>query len=115
MAFCSPARKQRMMGVASAVRVIPALIPAAKERHARGIVGIPGKMAQSALPNDAPDAKKGKIKHSRYPPATVKELATSFAKPTMRAWKPFSVSNPNRSVVGHTRARVLVGESVEIV
>jgi hypothetical protein len=95
--------------------VIPALIPAAKERHARGIVGIPGKMAQSALPNDAPDAKKGKIKHSRYPPATVKELATSFAKPTMRAWKPFSVSNPNRSVVGHTRARVLVGESVEIV
>jgi hypothetical protein len=95
--------------------VIPALIPAAKERHARGIVGIPGKIAQSALPNDAPDAKKGKIKHSRYPPATVKELATSFAKPTMRAWKPFSLSNPNRPVVGHTRARVLVGESVKIV
>jgi len=101
IAFGSPARKQRMTGVASAVRVIPTLIPAAKDRHARGM-GIPGKIVHNALPKAAPDAKKGKMKPPRYPPATVKEMAMSFVNPTMSAWKPFSISNPNRPVVGHT-------------
>ncbi len=42
MAFGSPARKQRMIGVARDVRVIATLIAAAKERQARGI-GTEGK------------------------------------------------------------------------
>ena len=48
MAFGSPARKQRIIGVARTVRVIPTLIAAAKERHASGI-GMPGMTQQRIL------------------------------------------------------------------
>lgn len=85
IAFCSPERKQRMIGVAREVRVIPTFIAAAKERHARGI-GIPGKTQQRALPKAAPEAKNGKMKPPRYPPDTVNEIATSFAIATIIAW-----------------------------
>ena len=93
MAFGSPARKQRMIGVARTVRVIPSTLRAAgKERHTSGI-GMPGMTQQRAFPKAAPAAKNGKMKPPRYPPAAVNETAITFAKPITGAWYPFSISS----------------------
>ena len=100
IAFCSPERKQRIIGVASEVRVIPTLMAAAKDKQAIGI-GMLGNRQHRALPKAAPEAKKGKMKPPRYPPATVNEIAMSFATATTKACHPVSISKLNKPVVGH--------------
>jgi hypothetical protein len=45
----------------------------------------------------------------------VKEIATSLQIPTISAWNPVSISNPNRPLVGHTCASVEAGAMVAIV
>ena len=98
---CSPERKTRINVVAIDVRVMATLIAAAMHKTANwtGIAGIKNAIA---LPNDAPVVKRGKIKPPRYPPTTVKDIATSLVIPTIKHVSVDSISNPMRPLVGHT-------------
>lgn len=103
-----------MIGVERDVRVMATLIEAAKQRHATGM-GMLGKRNVNALPNAAPAAKKGKMKPPRYPPATVNEMATSFANPTKKQVRKEFISNPKSPDVGKTCANDFAGAKVAIV
>lgn len=75
------------------------LIPAATERMATA-GGIEGNKYQTALPKQAPAQKNGKMKPPLYPPATVKETATSLATPARAAVAKPVISKPVKPVVG---------------
>lgn len=83
------------------VRVMATLMPAAQQSVARMGLTL-GKMKQIARPKQAPAAKNGKMKPPRYPPATVNEMATSFAKPAMTHICHDVSSNPIKPLVGQT-------------
>jgi len=96
------------MDVARAVRVIATLIPAAMQSVT--MVGERlGNAKHMALPNAAPAVKNGKMKPPRNPPATVKEIAISFANPVMIHLAHESISNPIKPDVGQTCGRLIAG------
>jgi hypothetical protein len=45
----------------------------------------------------------------RSPPATVKEIAITLQKPTMKAWNGFDISKPIKPVVGQIFGSSLAG------
>ena len=107
-AICSPARNERIMDVARAVRVIATLIPAAMQSVE--IVGeMLGNTKHKARPNAAPAVKNGKMKPPRNPPATVKEIAINFPNPAMRHLAHVSISNPIKPDVGQTCGKSAAG------
>lgn len=95
-----PERKVRTRLVPKAARVIATLVPAAMQ----SVASPKGKPVhrEIALPTATPANIRGKIKPPRRPPATVKLIAASFAKPTRRLFAAESDSKPNIPDVGHT-------------
>lgn len=108
IAFCWAQRYISMIGVDNAVRVIATLIAHAKHRHDTG-VKTEGKRKVNALPNAAPEAKRGKMNPPLNPPATEKEIATNLANPTKRHDRKDFISKPNSPVVGKTWGNNLAG------
>ncbi len=97
-----------MIGVDNAVRVIATLIEHAKHRHDTG-VKTEGKRKVNALPNAAPEAKRGKINPPLKPPATENDIATNLAAPTNRHDKKEFISKPNSPAVGKTWGNISAG------
>jgi hypothetical protein len=94
IAHGSPGRKAKIKVDANAVLVIATLIPAAvhKTQIWSGIQL--GRNQCSVRPKEQPAIINGKMYPPRSPPATVKEIATSFATPTMREVHAVFISRP---------------------
>ena len=99
-AIGSPGKNAKMSVVASVVRVMATFMAAAVHRMTICTGIVEGKKKYRNRPKAEPAHMRGKIYPPRSPPATVNEMATSFAHPIRNTCNGLESSNPVSPVVG---------------